>query len=162
MGYFSMGYDGFDRNHHQKLQRSWLKKFGSFLPSSEMQMLGDYLKHDLELLDGSDLDEYRLRGASAAARHALTMAKLKREKAHRLMFRADAAVHKAVFAVMTVVAVKASYMESNDNPNGDEKDDLMRKLIRALSCGIEEYSRHCHCFCLLVLPFLVMVAWSPC
>ncbi|GLT66697.1 hypothetical protein SLA2020_390500, partial [Shorea laevis] len=42
------------------------------------------------------------------------------EKAHRLMFRADAAVHKAVFAVMTAVAVKASYMESNDNPNGDE------------------------------------------
>ncbi|GLT80523.1 hypothetical protein SLA2020_519580 [Shorea laevis] len=82
--------------------------------------LGDYLKHYLEQLDDSDLDEYRLRGASAAAHHALNVAKLKREKAHRLMFRADAAVYKAVFAVMTAVAVKASYMESNDNPNDDE------------------------------------------
>ncbi|GLT97667.1 hypothetical protein SLE2022_152220 [Rubroshorea leprosula] len=148
-GYFSVGYDGFDRNHHQKLQRSKSKKDG---PSNEMQMLAsynqrlmgrrnginrwnlgfsdwpsqrhfysdDYLKHDLEQLDGSDLDEYRLRGASAAARHALNMAKLKREKAHRLMFRADVAIHKAVVALMTADAVKASYVGSNDNPNGDE------------------------------------------
>ncbi|GKV50343.1 hypothetical protein SLEP1_g57052 [Rubroshorea leprosula] len=70
----------------------WLAKPAAFY-------LGDYLKHDLEQLDDSDLDEYRLRGASAAARHALNMAKHKREKAHRLMFREDAAVHKAAFAV---------------------------------------------------------------
>ncbi|GLT97680.1 hypothetical protein SLE2022_152340 [Rubroshorea leprosula] len=112
MGYFSMAYNGFDRNHHQKLQRSSSKKFGSFLPFNEMQMLGSYnqrvmgrrrwypgfsdwpsqryfyldddLKQDLKQLDGSDLYVSRLRGASAAARHALNnlIWQSSREKRH--------------------------------------------------------------------------------
>ena len=67
-----------------------------------------------ELLDGSDLDEFRLRDASGAAQHALNMAKLKREKAQRLLYRADLAIHKAVAALMTAEAVKAV-----EESNGD-------------------------------------------
>lgn len=66
-------------------------------------------------LDGSDLDEFRLRDASGAAQHAVNMAKLKREKAQRLLYRADLAIHKAVVALMTAEAIKAS----NEDSNGD-------------------------------------------
>ncbi|GKV42026.1 hypothetical protein SLEP1_g49484 [Rubroshorea leprosula] len=84
MGYFSMAYDGFDRNHHQKLQRSSSKKFGSFLRFNEMQMLGSYNQRDLKQLDGSDIYESRLSGASAAAGHALNnlIWQSSREKRH--------------------------------------------------------------------------------
>ncbi|GKV18059.1 hypothetical protein SLEP1_g28486 [Rubroshorea leprosula] len=153
MGYFSIGCDGFDRNHRQKLQRSKSKKFRSFLPLDEMQMLASHnqrvmgkrnginswnldfsdwptqrhcypddsltLRHDPEQLDCSNLDELRFRAASRAAHSVRNMAKLKRERAHRLMFRADAAIHKAVAALMTADAVKASFEDSNENPNGD-------------------------------------------
>lgn len=70
----------------------------------------------LEQLEGSDLDEFRLRDASGAAQHARNMAKLKREKARRLLYRADLAIHKAVVAIMTAEAMKAA---SEDNSNGD-------------------------------------------
>lgn len=63
--------------------------------------------------DSSDLHEFRLRDASGAAQHALNMAKLKREKAQRLLYRADLAVHKAVVAIMTAEAIKGSYGNSN-------------------------------------------------
>ncbi|KAJ9546778.1 hypothetical protein OSB04_019321 [Centaurea solstitialis] len=59
------------------------------------------------LLGGSDLDEFRLRDASGAAKHARTMAKLKREKAQKLMLSADLAIHKAVSALMTAEAIRA-------------------------------------------------------
>lgn len=65
-------------------------------------------RHGLDQLDGSDLDEFRLRDASGAAQHAVNMAKLKREKAQRLLYRADLAIHKAVVALMTAEAMKAS------------------------------------------------------
>lgn len=68
-----------------------------------------------ELLDGSDLDEFRLRDASGAAQHALNMAKLKREKAQRLLYRADLAIHKAVVALMTAEAIKASSEDLNSD-----------------------------------------------
>ncbi|KAI4337383.1 hypothetical protein L6164_015807 [Bauhinia variegata] len=71
-------------------------------------------RHGIEQLDGSDLDEYRLRDASSAAQHALSMAKLKRERAQRLFYRADLAIHKAVAALMTAEAMKASE-DSNDD-----------------------------------------------
>ncbi|GLU10240.1 hypothetical protein SLE2022_270590 [Rubroshorea leprosula] len=109
----------------------------------------------------SNLDELRLRAASRAAHSVRNKAKLKRERAHRLMFRADVAIHKAVAALMTADAIKASFEDSNENPNGYGWDDDKWKLIKTLSSGIQEYSRHSHCFRLLFLPFLVMVAWSP-
>lgn len=70
-------------------------------------------RHGIEQLDGSDLDEFRLRDASGAAQHAVNMAKLKREKAQRLLYRADLAIHKAVVALMTAEAIKASREDLN-------------------------------------------------
>ncbi|KAL2544765.1 Enhancer of polycomb-like transcription factor protein [Forsythia ovata] len=69
----------------------------------------------VEQLDGSDLREFRLRDASGAAQHARNMAKLKKEKAQRLLYRADLAIHKAVVALMTADAIKAA---SNSNGSG--------------------------------------------
>ncbi|XP_010254200.1 PREDICTED: uncharacterized protein LOC104595249 isoform X2 [Nelumbo nucifera] len=70
----------------------------------------------VEQLSASDLDEFRLRDASGAAQHAFNMAKLKREKAQRLLYRADLAIHKAVLALMTAEAIKASSeKESTDD-----------------------------------------------
>ncbi|MCL7051121.1 hypothetical protein MKW94_009374 [Papaver nudicaule] len=62
----------------------------------------------VEQLDDSDVDEFRLRDASGAAKHASNMAKLKREKAQRLLYRADLAIHKASAALMIAEAMKAS------------------------------------------------------
>ncbi|KAA8525337.1 hypothetical protein F0562_007244 [Nyssa sinensis] len=70
-------------------------------------------RHHIEQLDSSDLDEFRLRDASSAAQHARNMAKLNREKAQRLLYRADLAIHKAVVALMTAEAIKASFEDSN-------------------------------------------------
>ncbi|XP_051137119.1 uncharacterized protein LOC127255570 isoform X2 [Andrographis paniculata] len=65
----------------------------------------------LTQLDPSHLDDFRLRDASSAARHARNMAKLKRERAQRLLHRADLAVHKAVVALMTAEAMKNAKVE---------------------------------------------------
>ncbi|GAB2223072.1 hypothetical protein Droror1_Dr00017208 [Drosera rotundifolia] len=67
----------------------------------------------IEQLDDSDIDEFRLRDAASAAQHAVNMAKLKREKAQRLLYRADLAIHKAVVALMTAEAIKAASKESS-------------------------------------------------
>ncbi|OMO52352.1 hypothetical protein CCACVL1_29260 [Corchorus capsularis] len=141
------GSDGFDKNHHQKLQRSKSKKFGTFLSSNDTQMMASYSprlmgkrngihrwnmgfsewpsqrhyfsdgfqRHGPEQLDNSDVDEYRVRDATSAAQHALKMAKFKREKAQRMLFRADLAIHKAVVALMTAEAIK----EASEDFNGD-------------------------------------------
>ncbi|CAN4076578.1 unnamed protein product [Withania somnifera] len=61
-----------------------------------------------EQFDSSDLHEFRLHDASGAAQHARNMAKLKREKAQRLLYRADLAIHKAVAALITAEAIKAA------------------------------------------------------
>lgn len=66
-----------------------------------------------EQFDNSDLHEFRLRDASGAAQHALNMAKLKREKAQRLLYKADLAIHKAVVALMTAEAIKAAAESTN-------------------------------------------------
>ncbi|KDP32275.1 hypothetical protein JCGZ_13200 [Jatropha curcas] len=71
--------------------------------------------HGPEQFDSSDLDEFRLRDASGAARHALHVAKLKRERAQRLLYRADLAIHKAVVALMTAEAIKASSEDINSD-----------------------------------------------
>ncbi|XP_022749558.1 uncharacterized protein LOC111298997 isoform X2 [Durio zibethinus] len=148
MGFFSLGSDGFDKNHHLKLKRNKSKKFGSFLLSNDTQMMASYnqrliakrsgshqwnmgisewpsqrhyfsyafQRHSPEELDNSDIDEFRMRDASSAAQHALKTAKFKREKAQRLLFRADLAIHKAVVALMTAEAIK----ESSEDLTGDE------------------------------------------
>ncbi|XP_049376666.1 uncharacterized protein LOC125841560 [Solanum stenotomum] len=67
----------------------------------------------IEQFDSSDLHEFRLRDASGAAQHALNVAKLKREKAQRLLYRADLAIHKAVVALMTAEAIKAAAESAN-------------------------------------------------
>ncbi|KAI3454057.1 hypothetical protein Pfo_010720 [Paulownia fortunei] len=71
-------------------------------------------RQGVEQLDGSNLHEFQLRDASGAAKHALSMAKLKKEKAQRLAYSADLAIQKAVVALMTAEAMKAA----NENSNG--------------------------------------------
>lgn len=65
-------------------------------------------------LDSSDLHEFRLRDACGAATHAVKLARLKREKAQRLFFRADAAMQKAVVALMNAEAIKEPLDSSID------------------------------------------------
>ncbi|ONM29421.1 Enhancer of polycomb-like transcription factor protein [Zea mays] len=55
-----------------------------------------------------DIEELKLRDAASAAQHAAAMAKLKREKAHCLMQKADLALHKATVALMIADAIKSS------------------------------------------------------
>ncbi|GAB4854199.1 hypothetical protein Ancab_022781 [Ancistrocladus abbreviatus] len=82
-------------------------------PSQTYYQLEGSQRLNIEQLDASDLDEFRLRDASGAAQHAMNMAKLKREKAQRLLYKADLAIHKAVVALMTAEALKAASEELN-------------------------------------------------
>ncbi|KAF9617250.1 hypothetical protein IFM89_035194 [Coptis chinensis] len=77
-----------------------------------------FSRNRVEKLGVPDLDEFRLRDASSAAQHASNMAKLKREKAQRLLYRADLAVHKAVVALMIVDSIKASSEDSSEDRTG--------------------------------------------
>lgn len=63
-----------------------------------------------------DVEELKLRDATSAAQHAATMARLKRERAHCLMHKADLAVHRASVAVMIADAIRAS-SSSRDPPD---------------------------------------------
>lgn len=76
-------------------------------------------RHFIEQLDGSDLDEYRVRDASSAAQRALNIAKLKREKAQRLVCRADFAIHRAVAALMTAEAIRDCPEDDSDSDGDD-------------------------------------------
>ncbi|XP_068647191.1 uncharacterized protein [Aristolochia californica] len=81
-------------------------------PSVKHQYIPDgFQRHRVEQIGGLDYDEFRLRDASSAAQHASNMAKLKREKAQRLLHRAEVALHKAAVALMTADAMKASEKE---------------------------------------------------
>ena len=82
-------------------------------PSQKHLQIGFNARHGLEQLNGSDLDELRLRDASGAAKQALNMANIKRERAQRLLYRADLAIHKAVVALMNAEAIKASSEDLN-------------------------------------------------
>ncbi|AQK90617.1 Enhancer of polycomb-like transcription factor protein, partial [Zea mays] len=55
-----------------------------------------------------DVEELKLRDAAGAAQHAAAMARLKREKAHCLMQKADLALHRATVALMIADAIKSS------------------------------------------------------
>lgn len=67
-------------------------------------------------LDSLDLHEFRLHDARGAATQAVKMARLKREKAQRLFFRADAAMQKAAVALMNAEAIKEP-LENSINTN---------------------------------------------
>ncbi|XP_043702346.1 uncharacterized protein LOC122652622 isoform X2 [Telopea speciosissima] len=84
-------------------------------PSQKQYQPESSQRQRVEQLGCSDLDEFRLRDASGAAQHASNMAKLKWEKAQRLVYRADLAIHKAVVALMTAEAIKEAEKESMED-----------------------------------------------
>lgn len=139
-----MSNDGFDRNQYQNLQRIKSKRYGMHeslydppmtapynqrptstrngthrwimgFPERHLYADGSHRHHGPDHLDASDLDEFRLRDASGAAQHARNMARLKRERAQKLLYKADLAVHKAVAALMTAEAMKASVNNVNSD-----------------------------------------------
>nr|XP_012570687.1 uncharacterized protein LOC101499788 isoform X2 [Cicer arietinum] len=85
------------------------------LPGHRQNIHDGAQKHGIEQLDGSDHDEFRLRDAASAAQHARSIAKLKRERAQKLLYKADVAIHRAVVALMTAEAKKASEDAVGDN-----------------------------------------------
>ncbi|KAK4422292.1 hypothetical protein Salat_1811500 [Sesamum alatum] len=100
-------------------KRNGVQQLNMVLPdlSSQRQYYFEGLPgQGLEDLDASDHHEFRLRDASGVAQHALNVAKLKREKAQRLLYKADLAIHKAVEALMTAEAIKAAY----ENTSGSD------------------------------------------
>nr|GMD46058.1 Histone-lysine N-methyltransferase [Ipomoea batatas] len=84
-------------------------------PSSKLDHLEGTYRHNMGQFDIPNVQEFRLRDASSAAKHAFTVAKQKREKAQRLLYMADVAIHKAVVALMNVDAMKASTESANGN-----------------------------------------------
>ncbi|CAN1346819.1 Histone-lysine N-methyltransferase TRX1 [Linum perenne] len=141
---------GNNRFHMQRIQRSKSKKAGKSLspmgsqrePSYNERMLVERIdgegwttewanqrqwhldwSHGSEQLDSSDVEEFRMRDPSGAAEHALNLAKFKREKAQRLLCRADLAIHKAVVALMTAEAIKASTLSSSSSEEDDEEEE---------------------------------------
>ncbi|GAA0138314.1 zinc finger transcription factor [Lithospermum erythrorhizon] len=137
IGCFSLGNDGSEWNHHPVSHRNKTKKIVGGFPSTPLSVashnqrpigkrnsihhwtMDKYyqpevgFRHGSLLGDGSDVQEFRFRDPSGAARHAQTVAKIKREKAQRLMYRADMAIHKAVVAIMTAEAMKVSTEDSD-------------------------------------------------
>ncbi|KAE9609207.1 hypothetical protein Lal_00020075 [Lupinus albus] len=140
MGYYSMGNNGkYHRSksrkfgsymYHNDLQmnssnpkvsgsgnRNGVSRWnmGYDLAGHRQYMLDGHQRHVTEKLNGPDLEEFKLRDPSGAAWHARNLAKFKRERAQKLLYRADMAVHKAVVALMTAEAIKAS----SEDTNGD-------------------------------------------
>ncbi|KAL6848038.1 hypothetical protein ACP4OV_022166 [Aristida adscensionis] len=70
-----------------------------------------------------DIEELKLRDAASAAQHAATMARLKRERAHWLMHKADLALHKATVALMIADAIKSSNRDTSRDGRRDFKDE---------------------------------------
>lgn len=144
-GYFSLSSDGYERSRYPKPHRNKSKKLSSISSANDQSPVASYIQrtpgkkssahlwsssewpsqmhyhlegfhqHKIGDLDPAELDEFRLRDASSAARHAKIIAKMRRERARRMLCRADLAKHKASTAIMTAEAVKASYR----NPSSD-------------------------------------------
>ncbi|PAN32573.1 hypothetical protein PAHAL_5G497400 [Panicum hallii] len=70
-----------------------------------------------------DIEELKLRDAASAAQHAAAVAKLKREKAHCLMRKADLALHKATVALMMADAIKSSNRDTSRDSRRDSRDE---------------------------------------
>ncbi|XP_020203252.1 uncharacterized protein LOC109788833 [Cajanus cajan] len=102
------------RNHIPKFQESRydLHGNGHHLPAVPK-------RQGNEQLEASVLEELRLRDAVAEAHHKRHLANLKKERAKRLLYKADVAIHKAVTALMTAEAMKASE-ESLDETKASE------------------------------------------
>ncbi|PIN14210.1 Histone-lysine N-methyltransferase [Handroanthus impetiginosus] len=64
------------------------------LPSQRPYYFETPHRKGVEQFNSSDIHEFQLRDASSAAHHAANMAKLKRERAQKLLYRADLAIHK--------------------------------------------------------------------
>ncbi|GAB2284869.1 hypothetical protein Dimus_019321 [Dionaea muscipula] len=134
LGHLPLNSDASEWSYYPELYRNKSKKMGCISGTNEPQMSPLYSHrimhkrngehgwnvnlpwwhspmHKIEQLDDSDIDEFRLRDAASAAQHATNMATLKREKAQRLLYRADLAIHKAVVALMTAEAIKAASEE---------------------------------------------------
>ncbi|XP_042031943.1 uncharacterized protein LOC121778624 [Salvia splendens] len=84
-------------------KRNAIQQWNTGVPESPGQW-----PYFLEGPDSPDIHELRLRDACGAAQQAQKMARLKRERAQKLFYRADLAVHKAVVALMNAEAVKES------------------------------------------------------
>jgi len=87
-------------------------------PSSMNQIQRDGLRRHR-----ADIDQFKLRDASGAAKHALSMARMKREKAQWLIHRADLALHKATVALMIAEAMKES-KEEDKLADEESEDDI--------------------------------------
>ena len=88
-------------------------------PSSMSQIQRDGLRRNRACID-----EFKLRDASSAANHALSMARMKREKAQWLIHKADLALHKATVALMVAGAMKESKEEKDDLIDEEAEDDI--------------------------------------
>ena len=84
-------------------KRNAIQQWNTGVPESPGQW-----PYFLEGPDSPDLHELRLRDACGAAQYAHKMARLKREKAQKLFYRAALAIQKAVVALMNAEAVKES------------------------------------------------------
>ena len=91
------------RNHIPKFHKS---RYDT--PGSRHHLLAGPMRQGTEQLDTSVLEELRLRDAVAEARFKRHVAKLKRDRAKRLLYKADVVIHKAMSALMTAEAMKAS------------------------------------------------------
>ncbi|RDY14776.1 hypothetical protein CR513_00097, partial [Mucuna pruriens] len=91
------------RNHIPKFHKSRYD-----LPGNRHHVLAGPKRQGIEQLDASVLEELRLRDAVAEARYKRHVAKLKRERAKRLLYKADVAIHKAMTALMIAEAMKSS------------------------------------------------------
>ncbi|KAJ0251918.1 Enhancer of polycomb-like transcription factor protein [Hirschfeldia incana] len=101
MGYFSSGcHPNKSRriNGKRNMSERWSARGYHESPGSNLVCL------DAEQLNSSsssrDTDEYKLREAAGAARRACAIAKVKRERAERLRYKADLAIQKAAAALM--------------------------------------------------------------
>ncbi|CAN8327033.1 unnamed protein product [Cochlearia groenlandica] len=123
MEYFSGGGNGYHRNRQNKSKRiNGKRNMSERWNASYSESSSNLLSHsngsqrlDLEELhnNSTDNDEYKLRDAAAAAKRACGLAKVKRERAERLRYKADLAIQKAAAALMCAEAVKASSMDQS-------------------------------------------------
>ncbi|CAJ1972144.1 unnamed protein product [Sphenostylis stenocarpa] len=90
------------RNHVPKFHQSRYE-----LPHNRHHLAGPK-RQGIEHLDASVLEELRLRDAVAEANIKRHVAKLKRDRAKRLLYKADVAIHKAMTALMIAEAMNAS------------------------------------------------------
>ncbi|KAJ1282298.1 hypothetical protein BS78_03G040800 [Paspalum vaginatum] len=98
---------------HQKVKRSAPDHWNTVIHEWQNS------KHLFPGASRVDIEELKLRDAASAAQHAAAVAKLKREKAHCLMHKADLALHKAAAALMIADAIKSSSRDTSRDGRRD-------------------------------------------